>query len=105
MNTKEIHLPNFGIKKSIREISRNARVDWVIICLISIITIVVLVTIAVHIYFDMTAGEFAEHNMNMSSEKTLNLDDFSSVVKTLNDREESVLRVRSSYNGLRDPSI
>lgn len=105
MNTKEIHLPNFGIKKSIREITRNARVDWVIICIVSMVTIITLVTIAIHVYFDMTADEFVEHNTNISSEKTLNLDDFSKTVSILDNREEKVSKVKSSYNGLRDPSI
>ena len=103
---KNIHLPSLGLGKAIKEIGRNAYVDWVIISLVFILIAGLSVAFGVKVYYDMINGKLGEKQSDSSvTTKDFNIKDFEIVTKKLEAKAINRERVKSGYIGLRDPSI
>lgn len=103
---KNIHLPSMGFGKAIKEIGRNAYVDWVIICLVFIFLTAISVVFGVKVYYDMINGKLGDKQFDSSvTTKDFNIKDFELVTKKLEDKALNREKVKNTYNGLRDPAI
>lgn len=95
-----MHLGN-----AIREISRNAYVDWIMVLAISIVVAIGLVAGGLHLYWLISSGNFKGETETVSSpkkvfdEKLLN-----DVVSSFKTREETNANLKKGYSGPPDPS-
>ena len=92
--------------KLLKEIGRNARVDWIVILLSSIVVAIVLAIGGFYLYNALMKGDI-QGNQAISavppskfSEKTL-----SSFTNTLDERAAMSITTLAGYRGVGDPSI
>ena len=102
---KFMRVPNLSILSSLREISRNAYVDWIIILLLSIAITLFSIIGGMYLYWEISTGNY--NNLETQNNKVEKIFDIKELDATLNRfeiREGISERTRKGYVGATDPS-
>ncbi len=97
---------NIKLIKIIKEIGRNARVDWIAILFLSVVTATTLAIGGVYLYNAVVKGDIQGNETPPAvSSATLNEKAISSVIADFDQRAEISKKARAGYSGVGDPSI
>ncbi len=102
---KFMRVPHMPMAHAFREMGRNAFVDWILILIVSLVVGGVLVAGGVHLYWQITSGNFKSADSPAVTDKVFNKDDLTSITDSYKLREDESAQVRKGYRGPADPSL
>ena len=98
--------PNLSFAKAVKEIGRDAYVDWIIILFLSVIIGVVLVSGGVYLYYAVTKGSIHGSDIpETSAPKSFNKDDLYQITSSFSARENVSSQIKKGSAGISDPSL
>jgi hypothetical protein len=102
---KFMKVPDMHMGNAIREIARNAYVDWILILVISLMVAAGLIAGGLHLYWLISSGNFkgaassATNSKKIFDEKQLN-----DVISFIKAKEDNTNLLKKGYSGPPDPS-
>ncbi|MEK7463705.1 MAG: hypothetical protein AAB610_01115 [Patescibacteria group bacterium] len=102
---KFMRVPHLSTRNAFREIGRNAFVDWIIVLTATIIVAGALIAGGVHLYWQISSGNFKVAETAESTDKIFDKGELDSLIGRFQSRENASLQVKKGYKGLADPSL
>ena len=102
---KLFNFKNILSAKAIREGGRNPYVDWVVILIISIVTLSILILVDISLYDKVRSGEIeAVGKANNTKLRTFNQKDLKYIIEKYNIKSENINTIKTGFVTLPDPS-
>lgn len=102
---KFMRVPSMGILESLKQIGRNAYVDWVVILFISIVVLGALIYNGFTLYTQISSGNFQVSDVGVVvQDKTFNEKDLNSIKTLYQNKKDTTEQIKKGYRGSIDPA-
>ena len=102
---KFIRVPHFPGGNAIKEIGRNAFVDWILVLVVSVLVGGSLVAGGTFLYWEIISGNFKVTDAPEVSDKVFEKKDLDSLINSYKAREDMSAQIKRGYRGPSDPSL
>ncbi|MDQ5893635.1 MAG: hypothetical protein QG640_647 [Patescibacteria group bacterium] len=102
---KFIRVPHLSAGSALKEIGRNAFVDWILILIVTTVTAAALIGGGVYLYWQISSGNFKVAENTQLVEKIFDKDELDSLITRFETRNEASAQIRKGYKGPTDPSL
>lgn len=97
---------NMAITKILKEIGRNAHIDWIVVICLSVSTAIGLAIAGFYLYNAVVTGSLnKDEQIPVVSAPKFDVKAISTAVHSFKQREEATKRAKVGYKGFPDPSI
>lgn len=102
---KFMKVPNLTVFSSIKEIGRNAYVDWIIILITSTVIMFALFIGGLYLYWEITTGNYeGAYTEEKKDEKIIDINRMDAILSAFQIRSDITQKNKQRYSGPTDPS-
>lgn len=102
---KFIRVPNLHLGGAVKEIGRNAFVDWILVLVVSFIVALLLALGGVYLYWQISSGNFKGTDKAVTnSKKVFDEKELVNMIALFAAKEDATAQIKKGYSGPPDPS-